>query len=190
MAAVRTTDALVAAVSVVVLSLFFNNLKSKSSSSKSPKLSESKKKSRQGLVGAIGNTPLIRINSLSDATGCEVILRIHRFLFYQIWFLLDFWFFLWWTNWFSDFIVVWSDSWEVWVFESWGECKRQSCSENYRRGNHITCFVWLLRKLLCKWNHLTDCSSLLSWLFWHQFLYQISIFLFPFWSNLFFVFVF
>lgn len=27
---------------------------------------------RRGLVEAIGNTPLIRINSLSDATGCEV----------------------------------------------------------------------------------------------------------------------
>jgi cysteine synthase A len=27
---------------------------------------------RKGLVEAIGNTPLVRINSLSDATGCEV----------------------------------------------------------------------------------------------------------------------
>ncbi|KAI5481784.1 cysteine synthase [Pseudohyphozyma bogoriensis] len=27
----------------------------------------------QGFVGAIGNTPLIRINSLSDATGCEIL---------------------------------------------------------------------------------------------------------------------
>ncbi|XP_074303450.1 cysteine synthase 2 [Silene latifolia] len=26
-----------------------------------------------GIVGAIGNTPLIRINSLSDATGCEIL---------------------------------------------------------------------------------------------------------------------
>ncbi|KAH9607667.1 hypothetical protein KSS87_011636 [Heliosperma pusillum] len=26
-----------------------------------------------GIVGAIGNTPLIRINSLSDATGCQII---------------------------------------------------------------------------------------------------------------------
>lgn len=32
----------------------------------------SKKKSSKGLVDAIGNTPLIRINSLSDATGCHV----------------------------------------------------------------------------------------------------------------------
>ncbi|CAN1189362.1 Cysteine synthase 2 [Linum perenne] len=32
-----------------------------------------KKKGRNGLVDAIGNTPLIRINSLSDATGCEIL---------------------------------------------------------------------------------------------------------------------
>ncbi|KAJ8493044.1 hypothetical protein OPV22_014765 [Ensete ventricosum] len=28
---------------------------------------------RNGLVDAVGNTPLIRINSLSDATGCEIL---------------------------------------------------------------------------------------------------------------------
>lgn len=27
----------------------------------------------EGILGAIGNTPLIRINSLSEETGCEVI---------------------------------------------------------------------------------------------------------------------
>ncbi len=27
---------------------------------------------RQGVIGAIGNTPLIRIHSLSEATGCDV----------------------------------------------------------------------------------------------------------------------
>ncbi|KAK7299934.1 hypothetical protein RJT34_10763 [Clitoria ternatea] len=32
-----------------------------------------KNKSRKGLIDAIGNTPLIRINSLSDATGCEIL---------------------------------------------------------------------------------------------------------------------
>ncbi|PON33370.1 Tryptophan synthase beta subunit-like PLP-dependent enzyme [Parasponia andersonii] len=73
MAPVRTTGAIVAAASIVVLSFFLCNLKSKSSSSKRTKLFvSSRKKSRHGLVGAIGNTPLIRINSLSDATGCEV----------------------------------------------------------------------------------------------------------------------
>jgi cysteine synthase A len=33
-----------------------------------------KKTSKNGIINAIGNTPLIRINSLSDATGCEVII--------------------------------------------------------------------------------------------------------------------
>ncbi|KAH0466509.1 hypothetical protein IEQ34_003747 [Dendrobium chrysotoxum] len=32
-----------------------------------------KRKERRGLVEAIGNTPLIRINSLSEATGCEIL---------------------------------------------------------------------------------------------------------------------
>ncbi|KAL9441780.1 hypothetical protein AB3S75_020309 [Citrus x aurantiifolia] len=32
-----------------------------------------KLKPRKGLVDAIGNTPLIRINSLSEATGCEIL---------------------------------------------------------------------------------------------------------------------
>ena len=26
-----------------------------------------------GFVGAVGNTPLIRLNALSDATGCEIL---------------------------------------------------------------------------------------------------------------------
>ncbi|KAM6552624.1 hypothetical protein CsatB_013386 [Cannabis sativa] len=71
MAPVRTTGAIVAAISIVfVASLFVCNLKSKSSSSK--KKTKLQKKSREGLIGAIGNTPLIRINSLSQATGCEI----------------------------------------------------------------------------------------------------------------------
>jgi cysteine synthase len=28
---------------------------------------------KQGFIGAVGNTPLIRINSLSEATGCEIL---------------------------------------------------------------------------------------------------------------------
>ncbi|CAN1242443.1 Cysteine synthase 2 [Linum perenne] len=49
-----------------------------------------KKKGRNGLVDAIGNTPLIRINSLSDATGCEVIFpsfppQLKRLLGFLIW---------------------------------------------------------------------------------------------------------
>lgn len=30
---------------------------------------------REGIEGCIGNTPLIRIKSLSDATGCEILAK-------------------------------------------------------------------------------------------------------------------
>ncbi|PIA25620.1 hypothetical protein AQUCO_11000028v1 [Aquilegia coerulea] len=33
------------------------------------------KNSKNGVIGAIGNTPLIRINSLSEATGCEIFAK-------------------------------------------------------------------------------------------------------------------
>ncbi|KAL0000546.1 hypothetical protein SO802_014327 [Lithocarpus litseifolius] len=70
MAPVRTTGAIVAAaaISMAVLSYLF--------SSNKPNLAllkKKKKKPRNGLIDAIGNTPLIRINSLSDATGCEIL---------------------------------------------------------------------------------------------------------------------
>ncbi|KAI8553005.1 hypothetical protein RHMOL_Rhmol06G0311700 [Rhododendron molle] len=70
MALVGTTGTVVAAASMAALLsyfLFCSNYRSKSSSTKK------KSKSRTGLVDAIGNTPLIRINSLSDATGCEIL---------------------------------------------------------------------------------------------------------------------
>ncbi|XP_028752939.1 cysteine synthase 2 isoform X2 [Neltuma alba] len=75
MAPVRTTGAIVGVAAIfvsVAFSYFICERRSKSSSinTRSP---SSKKKSRKGLVGAIGNTPLIRINSLSDATGCEAL---------------------------------------------------------------------------------------------------------------------
>jgi cysteine synthase A len=28
---------------------------------------------KQGFVGTVGNTPLIRLNSFSEATGCEIL---------------------------------------------------------------------------------------------------------------------
>ncbi|KAF7140151.1 hypothetical protein RHSIM_Rhsim06G0228900 [Rhododendron simsii] len=70
MALVGTTGTVVAAASIAALLsyfLFCSNYRSKSSSTKK------KSKSRTGLVDAIGNTPLIRINSLSDVTGCEIL---------------------------------------------------------------------------------------------------------------------
>ncbi|CAK8538925.1 unnamed protein product [Lathyrus sativus] len=39
----------------------------------SSKNNKKKNKSKNGILAAIGNTPLIRINSLSDATGCEIL---------------------------------------------------------------------------------------------------------------------
>lgn len=38
-----------------------------------------KKKKQEGVLGAIGDTPLIRIRSLSEATSCEVRNR-HKFI--------------------------------------------------------------------------------------------------------------
>lgn len=64
---------LIAVLSYVIVSN--NRNRSKSSSGRA-----SINRPRSGLVAAIGNTPLIRINSLSDATGCEVIIRFHLLL--------------------------------------------------------------------------------------------------------------
>jgi len=72
------TGAVVAAAALLMLtsySFFF-------------RLSEKKKRKekltmRNGLVDAIGNTPLIRINSLSEATGCEVFLDV--LLLFSVW---------------------------------------------------------------------------------------------------------
>ncbi|KAL3503613.1 hypothetical protein ACH5RR_038062 [Cinchona calisaya] len=69
----RTTGAIAAALSIAVLSYFlYNKTRSKASTRETHK-SLSVKKAKNGLVAAIGNTPLIRINSLSDATGCEIL---------------------------------------------------------------------------------------------------------------------
>jgi cysteine synthase A len=71
MAPVNMTGAVVAAAALLMLtsySFFF-------------RLSEKKKRKekltmRNGLVDAIGNTPLIRINSLSEATGYSWEMRV------------------------------------------------------------------------------------------------------------------
>jgi cysteine synthase A len=74
MASVRTTGAFVAAISMsmVLFSYFLCNYRSKR---KTPSPLSKNKKPRNGLIHAVGNTPLIRINSLSEATGCEVSSR-------------------------------------------------------------------------------------------------------------------
>jgi cysteine synthase A len=33
-----------------------------------------------GFAGAVGNTPLIKIESLSKATGCEILGKIHGYI--------------------------------------------------------------------------------------------------------------
>lgn len=66
--AVRTTGAVglgAAILASVVFAYFICDRRFNSTKKKS-------RKKKKGVVDAIGNTPLIRINSLSDATGCEV----------------------------------------------------------------------------------------------------------------------
>lgn len=74
MAPVNMTGAVVAAAALLMLSSYSFFRLSEKKKKRKDKLSM-----RNGLVDAIGNTPLIRINSLSEATGCEVFLDV---LFY------------------------------------------------------------------------------------------------------------
>jgi len=96
----------------------------------------SKKKNisrKNGLVEAIGNTPLIRINSLSAATGCQVTFYLfssllifsHLFSFFLISSLYEF---IPLTTNFS------SDSRQVRVLESRRQRQRPCCSSNHSRG--------------------------------------------------------
>ncbi|KAK6785670.1 hypothetical protein RDI58_019125 [Solanum bulbocastanum] len=68
MAPVRTAGAVATLLSVGIVSYFL----CKTTQHKSPRKKKLQRR-RTGLVAAIGNTPLIRINSLSDATGCEIL---------------------------------------------------------------------------------------------------------------------
>ncbi|XP_072981399.1 cysteine synthase 2 [Typha angustifolia] len=72
-AATRAVAAAVtAALSIAFSYYLLHNKISKLPWKKARKVSKKSRK-RKGLVEAIGNTPLIRINSLSDATGCEIL---------------------------------------------------------------------------------------------------------------------
>ncbi|XP_059282974.1 cysteine synthase 2 [Lycium ferocissimum] len=53
-------------LSVAIFSYYFHCKTTQQKSSR-------RKKRRNGVIAAIGNTPLIRISSLSDATGCEIL---------------------------------------------------------------------------------------------------------------------
>lgn len=72
MAVGRVPGAVAAAISMAALSYFLRNLLSQKSHLSKPTKKKKQVSSKGGLIDAIGNTPLIRINSLSDATGCEV----------------------------------------------------------------------------------------------------------------------
>lgn len=69
----RTGGAVLAAVSIAVLSYVICHKTRSKPLSRNPRKAPLLEKARHGLVAAIGNTPLIRINSLSDATGCEIL---------------------------------------------------------------------------------------------------------------------
>lgn len=79
----------------------------------------------RGIVAAIGNTPLIRIESLSKETGCEVTPGSSLFFDLSLWFsctLVN------WMNWFC------SDSCKSWVLEPRGEHQGQNSGQNNSGG--------------------------------------------------------
>lgn len=74
MAVEKTAGAAVlTAFSIAVLSYLICNKTRPKPLSRKPRKAPLLDKARQGIVAAIGNTPLIRINSLSEATGCEIL---------------------------------------------------------------------------------------------------------------------
>ncbi|KAJ0924255.1 putative cystathionine beta-synthase [Helianthus annuus] len=79
MAAPAKLIAIIASLSLSLYSLYLlTNRRRAISHSKHKTLittHNNKQPKRNGIVGAIGNTPLIRINSLSDATGCEILAK-------------------------------------------------------------------------------------------------------------------
>lgn len=87
----KTAGAVIAAFSVALLSYFICSRARLNASSRKPhKIQTELRRARRGLVAAIGNTPLIRINSLSDATGCEVsfLFRLQIYEYFLYWFVM------------------------------------------------------------------------------------------------------
>lgn len=147
---VRATGAIGAAAGIAIAVVTYCTLykPNKNRNFRSIFFNKKKKlKPRKGLVDAIGNTPLIRINSLSEATGCEVSSVLDLFLSSSFNFLSLFHFKLWFFflafsnaivillisvfNLATDFyfwclVGLWVvlDSWKVRVFESRGQRER------------------------------------------------------------------
>jgi hypothetical protein len=42
----------------------------------------------EGYVGLIGGTPMVRLKSLSDATGCEILAKVKRWIYKRIDYLM------------------------------------------------------------------------------------------------------
>ncbi|XP_010252758.1 PREDICTED: cysteine synthase 2 [Nelumbo nucifera] len=74
MAPAKTSGAVIAVVSMALLSYLLSTYRSKLPLLRMRRCLLSKKIGN-GLIDAIGNTPLIRINSLSEATGCEILAK-------------------------------------------------------------------------------------------------------------------
>ncbi|KAL9997556.1 putative cystathionine beta-synthase [Helianthus debilis subsp. tardiflorus] len=77
MAAPAKLIAIIASLSLSLYSLHLLTSRRRAISHSKHKtlITHNNKPKRNGIVGAIGNTPLIRINSLSDATGCEILAK-------------------------------------------------------------------------------------------------------------------
>lgn len=106
---VRATGAIGAAAGIAIAVVTYCTLykPNKNRNFRSIFFNKKKKlKPRKGLVDAIGNTPLIRINSLSEATGCEVSSVLDLFLSSSFNFLSLFHFKLWFFFAFSNAIVI------------------------------------------------------------------------------------
>lgn len=102
-------------ISVALTTYFISKKKKK-------KKKESRKK-KKGLVDAIGNTPLIRINSLSAATGCQVTMfSMITSLPFSFPILL------------STYFYFSSDSRQVRVLKPRRQRQRPRCCSNYSRG--------------------------------------------------------
>ncbi|GAB2230425.1 hypothetical protein Droror1_Dr00014690 [Drosera rotundifolia] len=73
LAAAASAAISVAAISCLVTGYGLIKLRGGETLSRLRERRRKKNEGRKGLIGAIGKTPLIRINSLSNATGCEIL---------------------------------------------------------------------------------------------------------------------
>lgn len=73
-ASAKATGTVIAAVSMTIISYILCSSRLKLPWRKT-QIPVSRSRPSKGLVAAIGNTPLIRINSLSETTGCEILAK-------------------------------------------------------------------------------------------------------------------